>query len=278
MNLGFVFTNYNNSNHTLAVIQSIEEVLSNKCNYVIIIVDNNSNQIEVANLNTFKNVFKNVVILFEKNNTGYFNGLNIGLKYLNNFYPDFKHVVIGNNDIKLNPLFYNQFEDSIYLFDNYPVVSPNIITPDGKHQNPHVIKNISKFREYIYYLFYSNYFISKIILLISNFTKKISDRKDELSFDKEGEIYQGHGSCYILGPLFFQNFDKLFSPSFLMFEEFFLTYQLHTKSYKVFYTPNILIYHYGHSTIQHIPSKFIWDISRQSYKTYRQYLKLYKNS
>jgi GT2 family glycosyltransferase len=34
-----------------------------------------------------------------------------------------------------------------------------------------------------------------------------------------------------------------------MFEEFFLTYQLHTKSYKVFYTPNILIYHYGHSIL-----------------------------
>jgi len=278
MNLGFVFTNFNNSNHTLAVIKSIEEVLSNKCNYIIIIVDNNSNQGDVTNLKSNKNLFKNVTYIFESNNLGYFNGLNVGLKYLNNTFPDFKHVVIGNNDIKLNPLFFIQLQNSLHLFDNYPVISPNIITPDGKHQNPHVIKKISKFREFIYNLFYSNYFISKIILLISKFTEIISDRNDELSFDKECEIYQGHGSCYILGPLFFKNFDKLFAPTFLMFEEFFLSYQLHTKSYKIFYTPNILIYHYGHSTIQNIPSKYIWHISRESYKVYRHYLKLYKNS
>ena len=105
MNLGFVFTNYNNSDHTLSLVTSIQASLYNKCNYKVIIVDNNSKQDDVSILKSLNKSFQNVVILFEKNNVGYFNGLNIGLEYLNSFYPDFKHVVMGNNDIKLDGFF-----------------------------------------------------------------------------------------------------------------------------------------------------------------------------
>jgi GT2 family glycosyltransferase len=275
MNIGFVFTNYNNSTFSLKLIKSLQNALQNNCQYFIVIVDNNSSIEEKKILyNNFSNSL-NIKILFEPDNHGYFSGLNIGIKYLRINYQEISHIIIGNNDLEFDISFYKQLINSFHLFNDYPVISPNIISSDGFHQNPHVITKISRFRELVYNVFYSYYFLSKIILSISKFTKGFTDRKDELEHGTAREIYQGHGSCYILGPLFFNNFDKLFAPTFLMFEEFFLSYQLNQKFYKIFYTPDIVIKHYSHSTIQTIPSKYIWKISKESYKIYKKYLKIY---
>ena len=89
--------------------------------------------------------FNNLTVIYSSENVGYFKGLNIGIKYLRANYSNIDWMVIGNNDVLFPELFYMSILDKKLLLKKYPVISPNIITADGFHQNPHVIKKTSKF-------------------------------------------------------------------------------------------------------------------------------------
>ena len=275
----FVCTNFNNSHYTESFVKSIENLSyrDENINIKVIIVDNCSNNLDQDNLIKISKLYSFVELIFNKENLGYFKGLNVGLNYIkkNNIFPNY--IIIGNNDLEFSETFISQLLYNKDIFNYYPVISPNIITNDGEHQNPHVLKNISKVREFIFDLYYTNYFLSKFILLLSKFTKKFTDRNDERYHNFPSEIYQGHGSCYILGPLFLSNFDELFAPTFLMSEEFFLSYQLKQKRFSIYYTPLIKVTHFGHASLSNVPSRKIWNISKDSHKIYKKYLKIYNN-
>ena len=272
-NLGFVFTNYNNTNDTLNVIKSINEIeLLNKP--IIVVVDNNSKYEHVQALQCLKNEYKNLYIIFNKENLGYFGGLNIGINFLNNNFK-IKHLVIGNNDLIFPRNFYKSIIAKEDVFLKFPVISPNIITEDGLHQNPHVILKISKSRSFFHDLYFTNYNIAKIISKIAHISRFITDRSDESEYRKSQPIYQGHGSCYILTPVFFKYFNQLLAPTFLMCEEYFLSYQLNEVNQNIFYESEIIVIHKCHASINNIPRREIWEISKKSHLIYRKYLKKY---
>lgn len=274
MKLGFIFTNYFSCEHSEKVIKSLSQ-LETFQQHLIIIVDNNSDEKNKQILTQLALDYSNVKIIFNNDNIGYFRGLNIGINFLKENYQDIEVLIIGNNDLIFPKNFYEQLSNKRYLLDTIPVISPNIITADGEHQNPHVIAKISFFREVMYDLYYSNFFIAKLIKQIAHVTKRFTDRSDEEQFDKAQFIYQGHGSCYILGPTFFEHFKELFSPTFLMSEEFFLSYQLSTKNFQIFYEPSIEIQHSWHSSINNLPKKKMWQIARDAHRVYRKYVNPY---
>ena len=214
MELGFVFTNYNNSDFTEKAIESIEMI--QKQFFKIVVVDNNSEEDDVLLLKKIAVKYPNVSVICLEKNVGYFKGLNQGIKYLREHFPSIEHMVIGNNDV----LFYNDFYETILAKNNlmlkYPVIAPNIITVDGFHQNPHVISQISKLREIVYDIYHVHFFFAKTIIKLAQLTQSVTDRKDEEQHEDAQEIYQGYGACYILTPLFFKNFKSLWSPTFLM--------------------------------------------------------------
>ena len=272
-NLGFVFTNYNNSNDTVNAIKSIKNITLTD-NPIIVVVDNNSNAVNIDILKKLNYEFKDLCLILNKVNLGYFGGLNIGIKFIKENY-EIKYLVIGNNDLIFPTNFFNTIISKEDVFFKYPVISPNIITEDGIHQNPHVIKKISKFREFIYDIYFTNYFVAKIISKISHFTRIVTDRSDEIEYKKSQIIYQGHGSCYILTPIFFKNFNQLFAPTFLMGEEFFLSYQLKEVHQNIYYEYEVQVTHKCHASINNIPRREIWEISKKSHVIYRKYLKKY---
>jgi len=272
-NLGFVFTNYNNSLDSIKTVESIFKIKELN-SFIIVIVDNNSNNDQIKTLQDIKIKYPLVQLIFNNENLGYFKGLNIGIRYIREHNIIIKYLIIGNNDLYFPTDFYKNIISNESSFHRYSVISPNIVTEDGIYQNPHVIKKISKFREVIYDLYFSNYIIAKYIkkfAIISNF---ITDRSDEKSYKKSQIIYQGHGSCYILTPLFFEHFQELFAPTFLMGEEFFLSYQLNQKNLKLFYESNVKLVHKWHASINNVPPKKIWEIAKESHKIYRKYIKL----
>lgn len=273
----FIFTNYNNSDITGEAIKSIlNNIIDNEFNIEIIIVDNDSNLNERNKLREISKLIKVVKVIYLSENIGYFKGLNEGIKNLKNSSNFYDFVVVGNNDL----FFKNNFLKSVYenynLFKNYPVVSPDIIRLDGFHQNPHVTKPISKFRKIMYDAYYSNYYLSKIISFAANMTRKYTQRGDEKSYNIGGEIIEGYGACYLLGPLFFKYFEYLLAPTFLMGEEFFLYHQLKEKNYRIYYEPNIKVNHHDHATVSNLPSKKFWELSRDSHKIYKEYKKITK--
>jgi GT2 family glycosyltransferase len=272
MNIVFIATNYNNSDHTKKMCESIN-AFANKV--PIIIVDNNSNQNDVSKLVEIEKLYSNLKVVYNSENIGYFSGLNIGIEYAKkNFNSDI--LVVGNNDLVFNPNFLDSLIHKSYLFDSYAIISPNIITLDNIPQNPHVIHKISRVRHLILDLYYSNFYISKLIDNILYQTKNLFRRKDFLEFNKGQVIYQGYGACYIIGPKFFTFYNKLFSPTFLMGEEFFLAYQLKLSNLELYYEPSIKVYHQDHASVSLINSYKFWKISKSSHKIYKKYLKSYE--
>lgn len=268
----FVATNYNNSHFSTLYVKSIMELSCS--DYHIIIVDNCSNDDERKKLESL-NVFPNVTIIYNEVNSGYFPGLNIGIEYARKEIVKIDYYVIGNNDIVIENDFISSLRAKKYIVDSYPVVSPNIVTVDGIYQNPHVIKNISKIREFIYDLYHFNYQLAKLIVWLAKLTKGITDRKDELQHEVAQEIYQGYGACYILTPKFFELFDQLSAPTFLMYEEFFLAKQLESKGFKTYYEPSIKVIHHCHASTGMLPGKFRWQLSKNAHKEYRKHIKIF---
>lgn len=275
MILGYVCTNYNNSNYTISAINSLINGNDDR-NIEIVVVDNCSDSENIELLKTMERQHSNVNIIFNVENMGYFKGLNCGIHYLNKNNKNIEYMVIGNNDLVFPDNFYESILCNKATLQQHAVVSPNITTLDGVYQNPHVINSISKFREIIYDIYYSRYYVAQVINKVAKITKKYTDRKDEEQHEIGQEIHQGHGSCYILGPLFFQNFDELWAPTFLMGEEFFLSVQLMEKGMRVYYEPSIRVMHHCNVSIGKMPRKCVWKLSRDAHKLYREYKKIWK--
>lgn len=270
MKLGFVCTNFNNSDYTTAFVDSLHKNGQDLRN--VVIVDNNSNQDEISKLRNLNLIFRDLVVIYNKDNIGYFPGLNIGISYLRDNFGDFDCIVVGNNDLVFPDGFLNQVKSFLDKKNDDLVISPNLITLDGINQNPHVIKKISPFREFVWDIYYSNFFISRVIHKFASFSKRYTERKDYLEHNKSQYIYQGYGACYLLTKNFFKHFDNLFAPVFLMGEELFLTKQLESVGCSIFYEPSIIVMHHDHATMAKLPSRKLWEISRDSHKVYRKYV------
>jgi hypothetical protein len=274
-NLGFVITNYNNS---IDSINAVDSLLSSteRDRYFVVIVDNNSERSEIELLNTLKKKFASIHLILNNKNLGYFKGLNLGIEFLRKNFVDINHIVIGNNDLIFPANFANSIFEKKEIFLKHAVISPNIVTVDGVHQNPHVIDKISFIRELLYDLYYSNYIIAILIKKVAKVTNRWTARGDEREHMKGQVIYQGHGSCYILGPLFFTNYSELWSPTFMMGEEFFLSLQLRVKNLDIYYEPTINVTHKYHASVGKVSSKKMWKFSRIAHKEYRKYIKLWR--
>ena len=148
----FITVNFNNYKYTIDYVNSIKK---NRRNSVIIIVDNNSKNIDRIELNHIYSEDKEVVLVYNDENIGYFKALNVGLERITD--RD-SHVIIGNNDLVFNEDFLNKLE-SLELSDDILAIAPNIITLDGVHQNPHVLKRFSKLVKFFHRAYFSNYFI-----------------------------------------------------------------------------------------------------------------------
>jgi GT2 family glycosyltransferase len=111
---------------------------------------------------------------------------------------------------------------------------------------------------------------------LAKLTQRFTDRKDEQQHAVAQEIRQGYGACYILTPKFFEHFDELWAPTFLMYEEFFLAKQLEDKGFKTYYEPRIMVTHHCHASTGTLPGKFRWQLSKQAHKEYRKYVKVWR--
>jgi len=275
MKFGFIFVNYNNSEYTEEVTASLHRIGHN-ADFRIVVVDNQSDSKNREDLKRIASKYTNVDLILNDANVGYFRGLNIGIRHLRFHYKDIEIIVIGNNDLIFPSGFFDALYNALPMLQTHAVISPDVITLDGVHQNPHVIKKISKFREVIYDLYYLNYYFALIINRIAKMTEKVTNRKDEEQYQVAQKIYQGYGCCYILCPLFFLHFEELWAPTLLMGEEFFLSLQLKNKGLHLYYDPAISVIHQCNGAVAKVPPKQIWEFSREAHKVYRKYVKIWR--
>ena len=273
MNIGYVCTNYKNSVHTREAVRSLLKNYGNR--YRIVVVDNDSDQENVDVLKKLAGEFEQVELILNEENVGYFPGLNQGIRRLRSSYPDINIMVVGNNDLMFPGDFAESLQRNLPVLEQHAVVSPDIVTLDGIHQNPHVVSKIGRFREFIYDLYYVNYYLAVAIRQLAKLTRSFTDRPDETRHEIAQEIYQGYGACYIVGPVFFRHFEELWAPTFMLHEEYFLSKQLSDKGMHVYYEPSIKVLHRCRGAMGQVPSKRVWELGRSAHKVYRQYVTIF---
>lgn len=270
MKVSYVCTNYNNTCETLEAVRSLSENSERK--HTVVVVDNGSDEENVYALKKLAREFPNVELILNNENVGYFRGLNLGIRRLKGIQSDVDLLVVGNNDLMFPADFTECIDRNESLFELHAVVSPDIITLDGVHQNPHVVRKIGAFRESIYDLYYANYYLGIAIRHIANLTHAFTDRPDEMQHELAQEIYQGYGACYLLGPLFFEQFDELWAPTFMLHEEYFLSKQLSDKGMRIYYEPSIKVLHRCKGAIGKVPGRKAWELGRDAHRVYRHYV------
>lgn len=271
MKIGYVCTNFNNSDFTQWAVKSLLE--NSGHSVVIVVVDNNSEADDRQKLVSWAAKTSCVELLMNKTNVGYFRGLNIGIVHLRKWRPDVEWIVVGNNDLEFKNNFCDELVEREPYFLQFAVISPDVVTDDGEHQNPHVISGISRGREIFYDLYYLNYYIGRCIYWLASRVHSIIDRPDEQQWQTAQLIHQGHGSCYILGPRFFEQFTELWAPTFMMSEEYFLSKQLSDVGQQVFYDPSLKVLHHCHASLDKIPNHKKWEMAKDAHRVYREYVR-----
>jgi len=184
MKIGYVCTNYNNSAYTREAVCSLGRNGGHE--FRIVVVDNHSDKENVEALKNLANEFEHVELILNQENVGYFRGLNLGIRHLRASQPGISIMVVGNNDLVFPDDFAEAISRNLSTLERHAVVSPDIVTLDGVHQNPHVVSEIGKFREFIYDLYYANYYLAIAIRKVARLSRGVTDRADETHHDLVG--------------------------------------------------------------------------------------------
>ena len=274
MRVGFVCTNYNNASYTRAFVDSLAPAGQAGTAHVVL-VDNGSRPDDLAAVQQVAEGLDWVEVVPSPENLGYFPGLNVGLCRIRREHPDILHVVVGNNDLVFPAKFLEQVRCCGDVFDRWAVVAPDLVTPEGVHQNPHVAHPIGRLRRAIWDLHYTWYGAAVCIGTAARLTRRFTSRRENLPdhelHEQPGPIEQGYGACYLLGPRFFERFQRLYAPTFLMQEEYFLTEQLRSVDQLTYYEPRIVVQHVGHATMGRVPNRPRWALAREAHRVYKRF-------
>lgn len=267
----FIAVNYNNSNFTEKYINSVNEIeISESDEIKIIIVDNASDKNDIDKLEKICESIKNVKLIKSNENGGYFKGLNLGIIEAKKIVD--RNLIVGNNDLTFDKQFIVNLKKINYN-DKVMVIAPNIITKDGRQQNPHVVNEVSDRERFKNKVYFSNYYLAQILKLINYPIKKYINKKKKLT-NEYGQIIikRGIGACYILTQNFFQVYEKLDDSVFMWGEEAVLSHQVESAGGYTLYDPSIIIKHHESASVSSIQSKKKYYIVKESYKVYKDYL------
>lgn len=269
MHISFVILHYLTIDDTINCIESIQSKIDYN-NYSIIIVDNGSkNNTGEVLADKYKNK-NNVKVILNDANLGFAKGNNIGFQYAKyELNADF--IVMINNDTIIDQKeFCNQI---LYEYNNtkFDIAGPKIISlVDNQLQNPiHIqFKNITDIKKKLMkfnILLTLNYIgADNTLQLIKNKIKKNNNNNE-----KKLDDYQLHGSALIFSKNYINNYDGLYSETFMYCEEDILKYISVRDNLLMVYLPSIEIYHKEDSATDEVFKKDI--IKRRFY--YRNSIK-----
>ncbi|MBI5236965.1 MAG: glycosyltransferase family 2 protein [Deltaproteobacteria bacterium] len=265
----FIAVNYRNYEFTIKYIKSINRFNFDRANIHIRIVDNDSGPEDLEAIQKATTGLKNFKLIKNEKNLGYFKALNVGI---DDVYDKRDCIlIVGNNDMEFHENFIAELQKVGYD-DKTLVIAPNIITMDGRHQNPHYIARMSRLRKFGFKVYHTSYFLSLCIHWLRGMQKKLRPPKKNDEHTKRQFIHMGVGACYILTEFFFDHYAKLDDSVFLWGEESLLANQIESVNGKILYEPDLIVYHRENGSVSKIPSRTAYKIAKESYKTFSKYL------
>lgn len=267
----FIAVNYNGSDFSLQYIKSVNELYKEASDDIqIIIVDNKSSMEDYQKLEQGCIGTGNVKLIRSEENLGYFKGLNRGMAEVDKN-PD-TLLIIGNNDLTFEPDFLINLKKIKYTPEVF-AIAPNIITREGRQQNPLVVERVSSKEKLKASLYYSNYYVGQVFHILNQLLKRVKKTKKVMTNQyPQMKIKLGIGACYILTPNFNRAFDKLDDSVFMWGEEAVFAHQVESKGGIILYDPTILIHHHESASVVSIQSKKKYYMVKESYQIYKKYL------
>lgn len=226
MIITYVVLHYLAVSDTIECINSILRVAQySSYDIKIVVVDNNSPDNSLEQLNILYQKTQNVFILHNEKNLGFAKGNNVGFLFAkNDLKSDF--IILLNNDTVLSQQNFNEVLVNKFHDCQYAVLGPDIITADGYHQNPESKQSWSfpelrklrfRFRlENILYFLGFGKLYHKIYQSHRN-KKNIAPRENFIQGDVMNTII--NGACLIFSPLYIERLNGLYDKTFLYMEE-----------------------------------------------------------
>ena len=247
INISFVILHYLVSDQTKKSIDSIKKNIDTD-NYIIVIVDNFSNNGSIEEIEKYVNEDEKIIIVKNEKNLGFANGNNAGIKYINQNY-DCDFICVLNNDVYLKSSnIYSQIKDE-YATSFFAVAGPKIYTKDGKTTSNPKGTNIYTYKSVkhrqieinVYYFLYKMH-LDRVVQILEK--RKLTGPKTE-NKENNQKIYkvQLHGCFYIFSKKYFEYFDGFDSRTFLYMEEEILFQHLLNKNLMSVYLPQIEVFH-----------------------------------
>lgn len=240
----FLILHYQVFKETKKCIDSILEKYSSK-NIQIVVVDNGSTNNSGEKLKTIYTSNEKIHFVISKENLGFANGNNLGIKYIiKNLEYDF--IVMTNNDIVFTQ---EDFIDKIlekYSIDNFAVIGPKIINPEN---NPYYHKfNLRSYKTQIMFIIYLYVVYFFTFFHMGNFVKRISKLKMKRrgkiqNYDDERKNVVLHGSCLIFSKKYFEIYKDIDNRTFLYCEEELLYVRIVKSKLTSIYYPYCEVFH-----------------------------------
>ena len=266
-----ISANFIDVNPTIELIKTLE--LCNENNDVkVFIADNKSSSKSRHELEKIKKKSKlDIELFYFKKNYFYWPAIS---KILNNLkfkkikFPSW--IIVCNNDIKIKDV---NFFKKLRSIDKkkYSVIGPQIINKKKVDLNPFLIEPMSNNSILYWKIYFISYWSSVLINYIKKFTR-IFNPKREIKYSYPIQVYAVHGSFIIFSNTFF-NKGGYFDINFSMYGEELSTAEISKRiGCKIFYNPNLSVFHNEHSSTKKIKNKKLFNLARKSHfhfvKTY----------
>lgn len=217
--LSVVILNYKNYEMT---IKCVDKLISNNCEFKIVIVDNNSKNGSFEILTEkYKDIF-NIVVLNSLNNNGYSAGNNIGIQYIEEN-TNCKYIGIMNPDIIIEDV--ELFNNLINKVEEYSLQGITALQITNNIFDPNTIG--WKLPSFSDVLLLNSKFISKLINPISYKQYDIESNKDPLAL-----VDVMPGCFFIIDIDIFKELGYFDERTFLYYEENILSYKAKKRNYR----------------------------------------------
>ncbi len=264
----FVAVVYNNYPDTVEFISSLSRQVRQETAVRCVIVDNSDNCEVRDSLDRIATGHPFVSILRPPSNVGYFGAFNY--YFSQNAIAPSDTVVLCNNDLIFSVDFVETIRSKQYAEDVF-VVCPDVVTLDGVHQNPHVLKPRTRLQRLKLDLYFSNYYIACGLRIVQRLIQPLLKNKKRGKPSQPGYLHMGIGACYVLLPSFLSRFRQLDFPHFLYGEEAYLTRQVHSAGGKLYYDPELKVQHKESATLSKLPKRTTYEFGRDGYWSYRTF-------